>query len=140
MLLAIACGAFGAVASIVGKLALSDNLLMTMVSTLCEVEYDMKTQQCQYLIVVLRVMLFGIMIALNAAMVANFLRAMEKHASVIVTVVSTATNYLITGGLGRIIFKEKLGSWWLLGSVLICGGLCLIGISQDGITKHIRGR
>lgn len=133
MLQAIYCGIFGALASIAGKLALSDSSLLIGINAACSANFDGTT--CNLVLLVSRMILFGVMLLLNATMVASFLKSMERNASVIVTVLSTGSNYVLTGFLGRVIFDEKLGSWWLVGSTLICFGMCLIGVSQEGIPK-----
>lgn len=131
---AILCGFCGASASVVGKLAFSsDNPIIKSLSSFCRMTNSI--DHCNYALIFIRAVLFGGMLFLNAAMVANFLRAMEKSPSVIVTVVSTATNYLVTGLFGKFLLSEKLGERWILGSTLICVGLCLIAVSQDGFPK-----
>lgn len=133
MLQAIYCGVFGALASIAGKLALSDSFLLMEVNVMCSLYFDGSV--CPIILLMCRMGLFGLMLLLNATMVASFLKSMERNASVTVTVLSTGSNYVVTGFLGRLIFDERLGSWWLVGSTLICFGMCLIGVSQEGIPK-----
>lgn len=133
MIHALLCGMFGALASIFGKLALSDNLYLDGVSKICAA--SAVGDKCELIMFLTRAALFGMMLFLNAAMVGSFLRSMERNASVVVTVLSTGSNYVVTGFLGRFLFQEVLGSWWLVGSTAICFGMCLIGISQEGLPK-----
>ena len=133
MIRAILCGIYGALASVFGKLALSDNLYLDGVAKICA--NSAVGDKCEAIVFMTRASLFGIMLLLNAAMVGSFLKSMERNASVVVTVLSTGSNYVVTGFLGRFLFQEVLGSWWIVGSTAICFGMCLIGISQEGLPK-----
>lgn len=136
MLHAILCGLYGALASVTGKLALSNNHVLESVNIFCAANWSSFGENtCAGISISFRLLAFGCMLLLNAAMVSNFLRAMEKNPSVVVTVLSTASNYLITGVAGKIVFDEALGSWWALGSTIICVGLCFIVVSQEGIPR-----
>lgn len=135
MIQAIACGLYGSAASVFGKLALSENFLIEYVAVMCSEMLLKDDHICKITKLTTRAILFGFMLVSNAAMIANFLQAMEKNASVIVTVVSTAVNYLVTGAVGLFLFKEPVGSYWIIGYMCICFGLCLISISQEGLPK-----
>lgn len=137
MLHAVLCGLCGALASVAGKVALSNNRTLETVNMLCEDNnlHSLGPNTCVGVAILFRVLAFSCMLLLNAAMVSSFLRSMEKNSSVIVTVISTAANYLLTGLAGKLAFNEALGSWWMLGSTIICVGLCFIVVSQDGIPK-----
>lgn len=137
MLNAVLCGLLGAAASVLGKLALSESAYLNTLRDLCRnVEVD--NWSCDYVILGARCLLFLSMVFTNAAMIARFLKSMEKNASVTVTVVSSATNYLASGAVGLTVFGEPVGPNWCLGSLCICLGLCLVGISQEGFPK-LRG-
>lgn len=133
MMQALYCGMFGALASIAGKFALSDNYFIVGSNSMCMDYFDVST--CGSGVLLLRAALFGLMLLCNATMIASFLKSMERNASVIVTVLSTGSNYVVTGMLGRLMFDESLGSWWIIGSTMICLGMCLIGLSQEGFPK-----
>ena len=135
MLNALACGLFGAASSVLGKMALSDNVVLQWLMLVCNANNIEDGLTIQGLIYLVRVVLFGMMMLSNAAMIASFLKSMEKNASVTVTVVSNAVNYLASGAAGLLIFGEAVGSFWIVGSLCICLGLCMIVISQEGLPK-----
>ena len=135
MIFAVVCGAFGALASIVAKLALSDHSIVRSISSICEAIVTTRHTLCSAAVVSTRVILFMTMILLNGLMVTYFLKAMRNNASVVVAVVSTSVNFLLTGAFGLILLNEKVGAQWLMGSVLISIGLCFVSIGQHGIPK-----
>lgn len=136
MLNAVLCGVYGALASVSGKIALSSNRILESVSFYCASNLSsFGEHSCDGVVIACRLLSFGCMILLNAAMISSFLKSMENNSSVVVTVLSTASNYLLTGFAGKIVFNEPLGSWWVLGSTIICIGLCFIVISQEGMPK-----
>jgi uncharacterized membrane protein len=140
MIFAVVCGAFGALASIVAKLALSDHPTFRSITSICEAIVTTRhVTLCSAAVASTRVILFMTMVLLNGLMVTYFLKAMRNNASVVVAVVSTSINFLLTGVLGFIILNEKVGAQWLMGSVLISVGLCFVSIGQHGIPK-LRGR
>jgi uncharacterized membrane protein len=127
------CGFFGALASVIGKMSLSYNNIMDGVNSACS--NQLSSSWCLFVAFFVRFILFCAMLGLNLSMVTYFLKALEKNASVVVTVVSSATNYLLVGILGRVLFSEQLNTQWVVGSVLICCGLCFVGVSQEGFPK-----
>lgn len=135
MIFAVLCGAFGALASIVAKLALSDHPTVRSISSICEAIVTSSHTLCSAAVVSTRVILFMTMVLLNGLMVTYFLKAMRNNASVVVAVVSASVNFLLTGALGFILLNEKVGAQWLMGSVLISVGLCFVSIGQHGIPK-----
>jgi len=137
MIYAVLCGVFGALASIVAKLALSsDNPAIRSTSSICKAIAITRHNVCSAAMLSTRVILLIIMVFLNGLMVSYFLKAIRNNASVVVAVVSTSINFLVTGALGFILLDEKVGAQWLLGSVLISIGLCFVSIGQHGILKH----
>ncbi len=65
-------------------------------------------------------------------MLSNFLRALETRASLPVTVVCSAVNFLITGLLGNVILGEEVNPVWCGGASLIMIGIFFILFSQGG--------
>jgi len=132
MIHALLCGIYGSLASVLGKIALSENWIVESVFTYCEGYIGKHGENlCSTSRFCCRGFFFVSMLFLNTMMVASFLRAMSANLSIVVTVLSTATNYLITGALARLLFDENLGSWWVTGSLIICCGLCLVSLSQE---------
>jgi drug/metabolite transporter (DMT)-like permease len=72
------------------------------------------------------------MLYFNVLMVANFLKALESKGSLVVTVVCSAINFLVTGLLGNLILGEEVNITWCLGASLIIVGILLILFSQGG--------
>jgi drug/metabolite transporter (DMT)-like permease len=132
MFYAALCGIFGSLASVMGKIALSENRVLSAVLAFCAQDLGLARASCQAASTALRLLCFGLMLACNAAMVAFYLKALAEDASVVATVGSTAVNCLVTGATGFLLFGESVGSSWLLGSLFISTGLCLILTSQDG--------
>lgn len=131
MILAVICGICGAIGSLFGKLAFSNNKIISKLETvLCIIVVD--DSICYLISIVLRIISFILMILFNGLMVNSFLKSIRNYASVSVAVVSTASNYLATGFIGYIVLDENLSLYWFSGSILISIGLCLISMSQDG--------
>jgi drug/metabolite transporter (DMT)-like permease len=63
-------------------------------------------------------------------MVSNFLKALERHSSLMVTVVGSAINFVCTGLMGYLVLEERLGVRWIAGASLIVMGILLIVLSQ----------
>jgi len=140
MLVAITCGIFGALASISGKFALSssdfDVLLISSLPFLSRFCPDQETGICSAVYWLVRALVFVTMLVCNALMIANFLSALESSSSLIVTVTSSAVNFLSTGILGKLLFHEEVNVRWYIGSFWIILGLLLITYSQ-GVKKKI---
>mmetsp|Transcript_15996 Transcript_15996/g.20042 ORF Transcript_15996/g.20042 Transcript_15996/m.20042 type:complete len:83 (-) Transcript_15996:238-486(-) len=66
------------------------------------------------------------MLLSNAFMISFFLKAMHTSGSLVATVMSSASNFLMSGILGRLIFKERISRVWWLGAVCIYGGIILL--------------
>lgn len=78
---------------------------------------------------------FFLMFYANALALSLFLRALESKGSLVVTVVSSATNFLVTGLLSGVLLGENVGLNWCLGAVIIGLGVYLIASSQGGSKK-----
>ena len=125
------CGISGAVGSLCGKLALSDNSTReTCSSFLTVANYELGIY-CTGISFVLRALFFFSMLACNAFMLSNFLIALEKKGSLMVVVVSSSTNIIMTGLIGQFIFGENVGDNWYAGASVMSIGVALIAFSQD---------
>ncbi len=82
--------------------------------------------------------MFPLMLACNGLMLSNFLKALERDSSVMVTVVSSAINFLLTGLLSGFVLEEPLGLRWLAGALLIVAGIFLIAFSQGDGGRRIK--
>jgi hypothetical protein len=139
MLLVFLCGIFGAMASILGKISLSETSIVTAAvgsacirsSTILNVwptvatllgkdlldQYGLEVIfSCSTLAQTSRLVVFVLMVYCNALMLSYFLRALRDRSSLAVTVVSSATNFLITGLLGGLILGEDVNGVWYIGA------------------------
>lgn len=71
------------------------------------------------------------MLAFNAMMLSNFLIALEKKGSLMVVIVSSSTNIILTGVIGQILLGEDVGDKWYIGACVMLIGVTLIAFSQD---------
>lgn len=135
------CGLLGGFATIFGKLAFSsDSLPITEFSKMCT-GYTLSNRDaslnCEYSIIFVRVLAGGFMLACNALVVGFFLRAIEANNTVVVIVISSATNFLTSGIFGQLMFGEVVGQSWYLGSLLIVIGMLLVSCSQGSPDKVV---
>jgi drug/metabolite transporter (DMT)-like permease len=130
-------GLAGAVASIFGKMSLSDKTPATeFMRYYCEVYFFYgETSRCWNMVYFVRLASFLLMFFFNAMALSKFLKALEKRGSVFVTVVSSATNFLVTGLLSGLLLGEQINAKWCFGAFLIAGGVFLIAIGQGGMSS-----
>jgi drug/metabolite transporter (DMT)-like permease len=91
---------------------------------------------CEYTVISVRITAFAFMMTCNALVVGYFLRAMELNHTVVVIVISSATNFLTSGLFGQLLFGEVVGKSWYLGSLLIIIGMCFVSYSQGAVENH----
>lgn len=139
MLPILVCGLLGGMATIFGKLAFSsDNLPLTEISKMCNQGYNLNTSlNCETGIILIRVLAGAFMLAANAMVVGFFLRAIESNNTVVVIVISSATNFLTSGIFGQLLFGEVVGKTWYIGSLLIILGMFLVSSSQGEPEKDV---
>lgn len=132
------CGIAGAVGSLFGKLAFSD----TGANQSCTVFFsgapDESGGYCTVLTYAVRAFFFSMMLACNAFMLSNFLIALEKKGSLVVVIVSSSTNIILTGFIGQLLLNEDVGDNWYAGASLMLMGVALIAFSQDSRKEKIR--
>ena len=133
----IKSGLAGAVASIFGKLSLSDKTPVSeFIRYYCEVFFFFgDSSRCWNFVYGFRLTSFLLMFFFNAMALSKFLKALEKRGSVPVTVVSSATNFLVTGLLSGVLLGEEVNAKWCFGAFLIAAGVFLIALSQGGLTN-----
>ncbi|XP_050514878.1 transmembrane protein 42 [Diabrotica virgifera virgifera] len=76
--------------------------------------------------ILIRIIFFALMLSTNTASLTFFVKALQKIASINATLISSATNYIITALFGFLIFKETTSLLWWFGISLIMIGLVLI--------------
>ena len=125
------CGVAGAVSSLFGKLALS---ALSPAET-CAVLFSGTSFQeggyCTIISTACSCTLYLLMIACNAYMFSTFLIALKKKGSLMVVIVSSSTNIILTGVFGQFILGENVGDRWYAGAFVMMVGVALIAFSQD---------
>lgn len=124
----LACGMCGALASICGKLALSDSFFISTIEHICK---EKAILYCSLILLFFRVVLFCGMAFSNGLMVSFFLKALDKNSTIHVTVVSSGINYVTTGVCGLLLLQESISMQWFCGSLLILIGVGIIAKSQS---------
>lgn len=73
---------------------------------------------------------FAILMLISNAMVWRyFVKGLHSNDSstLVPTVISTASNFIVSGFLGSLVFKEDVNMLWLIGAIMIFSGLyCII--------------
>lgn len=138
MLTILMCGCLGGLATVLGKLSFSsDNPVLNQLSIACY-ESNLFGDMCYYGAWIVRLLAFAAMFACNAMVIGYLLKAMEHNHTVVVTVVSSASNFLTSGILGYAVFGEALSQNWYVGSLLIMIGMCFVSFSQGTMTFSTR--
>lgn len=135
----LVCGLFGGLATIFGKISFSDNWIITSSADVCSF-LTQSSEFCYYATFLFRAVSFVGIIACNAFIVGYFLTAMEQNNSVVVVVISSAVNFLISGILGQVVFGEAVAISWFAGSALIIIGMLLVTLSEGTVHLGLRGK
>ncbi len=132
------CGLFGSLATILGKMALSsDNWILIDMWAICAQSLGLSPERCDMLVLLFRGITFFEMLFCNALMISYFLKSLEKESSLHVTVISTATNFLLSGLLGRLVLKEEVSNMWYLGASIISAGICCISYGRGENKRNV---
>ncbi|XP_076009861.1 transmembrane protein 42-like [Genypterus blacodes] len=131
-------GFLGAAASLCGKLSLGADYLEEM----CESRLSGWTgpggsTACDWLCIPLRLVCAGLLFACNTVMWTFFSKALRHSSSARATVGTTASNFISSAILGRLIFGEKHAAlWWVGLSLTLCGLLVLHGYTPQIIPQE----
>ncbi|XP_057654014.1 transmembrane protein 42 [Diorhabda carinulata] len=74
----------------------------------------------------LRISFFALMLITNTTSLTFFVKALQQTASINATLITSATNYIVTALVGFILFNETTSLYWWSGISLILIGLVLI--------------
>mmetsp|Transcript_28141 Transcript_28141/g.61760 ORF Transcript_28141/g.61760 Transcript_28141/m.61760 type:complete len:116 (-) Transcript_28141:82-429(-) len=74
----------------------------------------------------MRLAMYSLLFTCNAAMMGLYVRSMQTLSSLHATVLSLASNTMVSGALGYLLFLEPLKPTWLLGTSCILAGVLLI--------------
>ncbi|XP_040900454.1 transmembrane protein 42-like [Toxotes jaculatrix] len=126
---ALLAGFLSAAASLSAKLSLGADYLREMCESRMDrwTETDGGTTACDWLHIPLRLLCGGLLFACNAVMWTFFSKALRHcSSSARVTVTTTASNFISSAFLGRVIFGETHAAlWWVGMSLTLCGLLVL---------------
>ncbi|XP_059194800.1 transmembrane protein 42a [Centropristis striata] len=137
---ALLAGVLGAAASLSAKLSFGADYLREM----CEsglsdwtTTHDWTTT-CDWLHIPLRLLCGGLLFACNAVMWTFFSKALRQcSSSARATVTATASNFISSAVLGRVIFGESHAALWWTGIFLtLCGLLVLHGLTPETLSQE----
>lgn len=132
LLYGVQAGMFACLASIFGKLALND----TDITALCmqigtRYDYDL-VAPCSRIAPWLRAVCFGMIFACNSLMWLYFTKTLNVSDTTAEAVaVNSATNFLLTGLAGMILFGEPISMKWVIGTCCIILGLVCINMADS---------
>ncbi|KAM7420143.1 hypothetical protein PAMA_014722 [Pampus argenteus] len=130
---ALLAGFLGAAASLSAKLSLGADYLKDM----CEAGLR-ETSACDWLHIPLRLLCGGLLFTCNAVMWTFFSKALRHcSSSARATVTTTASNFISSAILGRVIFGETHAAlWWVGISLTLCGLLVLHGSTLQTLPQQ----
>ncbi|XP_034384442.1 transmembrane protein 42-like [Cyclopterus lumpus] len=125
---ALLAGSLGAAASLSAKLSLGADYLRDM----CESRLS-GASACDWLHIPLRLLCAGLLVACNAVMWTFFSKALRHcSSSASATVTTSASNFIFSAVLGRLVFGESHAAlWWAGISLTLCGLLLLHGAAPQ---------
>ncbi|KAM5476105.1 hypothetical protein MauCBS54593_000788 [Microsporum audouinii] len=130
--LALASGAFAAMNRLFAKLTTTE--LTTSISrAISHLFSSSKTTTTLDVAVeyIVRVAFFGLNLLSNFIMWTLFTRALTASPSTTkVTITNTTANFLVTGVLGMLVFRENVNAQWLLGAALMAAGCIIVGMRE----------
>ncbi|XP_070768023.1 transmembrane protein 42-like [Enoplosus armatus] len=131
---ALLAGFLGAAASLSAKLSLGADYLREM----CEAGLGGGTTACDWLHLPLRLLCGGLLFACNAVMWTLFSKALRHcSSSARATVTTTASNFISSAVLGRVVFGESRAAlWWVGISLTLCGLLVLHGSTPHTLPQE----
>ena len=126
----IQAGLFACLASVFGKLALSEDDLLRICMSLGErYELDL-VAPCYRFSPLVRLGCISLIVISNSLMWLFFTKAMNASSTTAAALaVNSAANFLLTGVAGALLFGETLSWKWAIGTVFIVAGLVCINIS-----------
>ncbi|XP_075068589.1 transmembrane protein 42 [Mixophyes fleayi] len=112
-------GLLGALSACFAKLALGADYL----KDLCEISAGEQAEICEWIHLLLRLCSVGLVFLCNAAMWTLFAKALRfSLSSATATVTTTASNFVSSAFLGKVLFGESRALlWWVGISITLCG-------------------
>ncbi|CAM9731120.1 unnamed protein product [Scytosiphon promiscuus] len=122
----VASGCLACFASVLGKVAFDgDTPFQVKTTASCRERFPEWTLCGAVGLAVQGASLAG-MFMVNAVMLSTYLKALQMSGSTVATVTNFATNFLLSGISGRIIFGERLPMLWFCGASLVVSGVMLL--------------
>ncbi|OAL72746.1 hypothetical protein A7D00_2519 [Trichophyton violaceum] len=133
LMLALASGAFAATNGLFAKLTTTE--LTTSISRAISHIFSSSEATTTTLDVIVeylvRAAFFGLNLLSNFIMWTLFTRALTASPSTTkVTITNTTANFLVTGILGMLVFREKVNAQWLIGATLMAAGCIIVGMQE----------
>ncbi|XP_062278154.1 transmembrane protein 42-like [Scomber scombrus] len=130
---ALLAGCLAAASSLCAKLTVGADYLKEM----CEVGLKQDADYCDWLHIPLRLACGGLLLTCNTVMWTFFSKALRHcSSSATATVTTTASNFVCSAVLGRVIFGETHAVlWWVGISVTLCGLLVLHGSTSQTLPQ-----
>ena len=127
----VQAGMFACLASLFGKLALSDDDIMQICMKIGD-RYDMDiVAPCARISPLIRAACFGMIFISNSFMWLFFTKTLNVSATTAEAVaVNSATNFSLSGLSGMVLFGEAISWKWAAGTLCIILGLFCINLSQ----------
>ncbi|XP_026534256.1 transmembrane protein 42 [Notechis scutatus] len=132
---AIAAGLLGALAASSAKLALGDDYLKIDCQAVLG---EIAGEACMWVSVILQIVCGGLVFVCNAIMWTFFAKALRhSFSSATVTVTSTASNFIFSAFLGRLLFGEIDDLLWWIGISISLLGLLLLHTTPSLLQQQI---
>ncbi|XP_049438674.1 transmembrane protein 42-like [Epinephelus fuscoguttatus] len=137
---ALLAGFLGAAASLCAKLSLGADYMREMCESGLSGWTDTHggTTACDWLHIPLRLLCGGLLFTCNTIMWTFFSKALRHcSSSARATVTTTASNFICSAILGRVIFGESHATlWWVGVSLTLCGLLLLHGSTPQTLPQE----
>ncbi|XP_041649800.1 transmembrane protein 42-like [Cheilinus undulatus] len=136
---ALFAGFWGAAASLSAKLTLGADYLRDMCESWTrQTETHGETAVCDWLHIPLRLLCAGLLFTCNTVMWTFFSKALRHcSSSARATVTTTASNFISSAVMGRLIFGETHAAlWWVGISLTLCGLLVLHGSTPQTLSQE----
>ncbi|XP_026226502.1 transmembrane protein 42-like [Anabas testudineus] len=132
---ALLAGFLGAAASLSAKLSLGADYVRDLCLSWTQTQHG--AMYCDGLHIPLRLLCRGLLFICNAVMWTFFSKALRHcSSSARATVTTTASNFISTAVMGRLIFGESHGAlWWVGISLTLCGLLVLHGSAPQTLPQ-----
>eukprot|EP00752_Nemacystus_decipiens_P005236 g4752.t1 len=138
----VASGALATFASVLGKVAFDGDTPFQVLATASCAEHFPGVALCRTVGLAVQGVSLAGMFLVNAVMLSTFLKALQMSGSTVATVINFASNFLLSGISGRIVFGERLPAFWFCGASLVVAGVVLLTAGDDsgGSTAVVDGK